>query len=309
VTGLEEIGVVARAELGRSARSGRVIVLLALYAAFSTLVLLVIGFFSQAIDRTVRAQLDQAGADPEAARQAFEQARTGVLGFFFGADEAMVEAFGQIPLVVLLVFKVALFFLPLYVALLGFDQVSGEVGPRSLRYLAVRARRSSLLMGKYLANAALLTALVLVVNLGVFLYARATHEEFGAALMALTLIKFWLAAVVFSLAYLAITTFSSTLFRTPAVSLVFNVLLLFGFWLVGMVARFGIERTFGEDGLPGPDRIVSGLGYLRYFTPAHYADDLLHPHAAAFATSAAAYAAFAVLFLVASWRVLEARDI
>ena len=65
------------------------------------------------------------------------------LGFFVNKDPAMMEALSRVPVLVLVVFKMTLFFLPAYIVLMGFDQVSGEVGPRSIRYVTVRARRSS----------------------------------------------------------------------------------------------------------------------------------------------------------------------
>ncbi|WP_342374331.1 ABC transporter permease [Myxococcus stipitatus] len=293
--GLKETLVIWSAELRRALRSGRAVVLLGLYSMFSALVLLVVGWITREIRNAVNQQLANAGADTDAPARVAEEMRKGMLGFLSSNDTAMIEALAQVPLEVLLVFKVTLFFLPAYVALMGFDQISGEVGPRSMRYLTVRARRSSVLLGKFLSQASLLVGLVLVIDLAIFVYARIANPDFGFAAMGLNLIKFWLAAIVFSLSYVALTTLCSSLFRSPPVSLVFNFILLFIFWLVDTVGRAVSEE--------------SALRGLRYLSPSHYATDLLHPQLTQFGISGAAYAGFATIFLLGAYGALRARDL
>jgi ABC-2 type transport system permease protein len=289
--GLKEIVVIWSAELRRAVRSARTVVLLGLYGLLSALMLLVVG----ALTRSVREAVAQAaaGAEGAEAQAAMEQAQQGVLGFFVNNDPAMVEALSRVPLVVLVVFKMTLFFLPAYIVLMGFDQVSGEVGPRSIRYLTVRARRSSVLLGKFLTQATLLLGLVLVVDLAIFIYAKGTTPSFGAGLMALTLLRFWVAAVVYSLAYIALTTLCSSLFRSPGVSLVFNFILLFVFWMVDVIAS----------------AMSAPANALRYLSPSAYSTNLLHPYLGPFAVSAAAYAGFALLFLGLAHLTLRQRDL
>lgn len=293
--GLKETLVIWSAELRRAVRSGRAVVLLGLYSMFSALVLLVVGWLASQVREAVNKQLETAGAGADASAQVSEEMRKGVLGFLTSNDSAMMEALAQVPLEVLVVFKITLFFLPAYVVLMGFDQISGEVGPRSMRYLTVRARRSSVLLGKFLSQATLLLGLVLIIDLAIFVYARIANPDFGFADVVLNLLKFWLAAIVFSLAYVSLTTLCSALFRSPAVSLVFNFILLFIFWLMDTVGR-----ASGEDGV---------LRFLRYLSPSYYAGNLLHPRLAEFAASGAAYAGFATIFLLGAYAVLRARDL
>jgi ABC-type transport system involved in multi-copper enzyme maturation permease subunit len=295
LNGLNETAVIWNAEWRRTVRSGRVVVLLGLYSMFSALVLLVVGGITRALREQVESRLSQVGADSDASAQVFAEARKGILGMMVGNDQVMLEALSQVPLVVLIVFKATLLFLPAYVALMGFDQVSGEVGPRSMRYLTVRSRRSSVLLGKFLAQATVLLGLMLIIDLAIFLYAYATTPEFTLGAMVLLLLKFWLAAVVFSLAYLALTTLCSSLFRSPAVSLVFNFILLFAFWLVDVVGTVAQGRNVVE--------------YVRYLSPSHYANNLLHPQFTQFGVSGLAYAVFAALFLGGALFILRARDL
>lgn len=272
-------------------RSARALVLLGLYTLFSLLVLLVVGSIATALRASLNEKMAQLGSD-EGAQQAYAQARTGLLGFFFSADPAILEALKEIPLVILIVFKVTLVFLPAYVALMGFDQISGELGTRSIRFLTVRARRSSVLFGKFFGQAALLLALVLLIDLGIFAYAKATNQDFTLALLASSLPRFWAATTVFSLAYVALTSLCSALFRSGALSLVVNLIGLFVFWLMDAVGR--------------PD---SGLSAIRYASPSHYATLLLDPRPAQFASGAAAYATFAAVFLGTAYWVMRSRDI
>ncbi len=294
--GLKEIAVIWGAETRRAIRSGRVVVLLGLYSMFSVLVLLIVGAIANAIRDQVTARLAETGNSEAAATALSAEMKKSFIGALAGNDAAMMEALSQVPLVVLIVFKVTLFFLPAYIALMGFDQISGEVGPRSIRYLTVRARRASLLMGKFLVQATLLVGLVLVIDLGIFIYAALTNPDFTIAALAVNLLKFWLAAIVFSLSYVALTTLCSSLFRLPAVSLIFNFALLFVFWLMDVVG--GAAAASGKSG-----------EFIRYLSPSYYSGNLLHPQLTEFGTSGLAYAVFAMVFLGLSYAVLRVRDL
>jgi len=287
VESIREISTVAQAELRRMIGSARTILLLGLYSLFSLLVLLIVGSIARAFNASVS---QQTGAEANA--EALEHARRGVLGFLFSGDVAILEALQDVPLVVVIVFKATLFFLPIYVALIGFDQLSGELSQRSIRFLTVRARRSSVLFGKFSAQAMLLLALVLAVDLGIFLYAKATHEDFTGPMMIKTLLRFWVAAILFSLAYLSLTSLCSVLFRTPALSLVVNLAALFGFWLLLAIGRAD-----------------TSLGALRFLSPYQYSDGLFHPRISELATSTAAYAGFAAVFLGAAYLAMRTGDL
>jgi ABC-type transport system involved in multi-copper enzyme maturation permease subunit len=300
VTLLQESLVVWRAELARAVRSGRVPVLLALYGLFSTLVLLVVGAFVRMMREQLALQAAQANVSPE---EVYAKMREGFLGALLGEDITGSGALDALPIVVLVVFKLSLFFLPAYVTLMGFDQVSSERASRSLRYLVVRARRASVLAGKFLSQATVLLALVALVNLGLFAYALLTEPDFplGAALPAF--LRLWLAAGLFSVAYVALTTLCSTLVDSPGLSLALNFLLLFCFWLMDVVGTGAALSAEARGEEAGP------VALLRYLSPSHYAGDLLHPQLGPFALSGLAYALFATLFLVAAWQTLRARDV
>src|SRR5688572_11656561 len=75
VEALREIAAVTSSEARRLLRSGRVVVLLALYALFTALVVLVVG----TVIGAAQAQLEKQGVDASATAQ-LAQLRTGLIG-------------------------------------------------------------------------------------------------------------------------------------------------------------------------------------------------------------------------------------
>jgi len=304
--GIREIGVIFTAEFWRTLRSARVVVLLLLYLMFTGITFLTFRWFANLSEQEVEKQiskLKEEGADEDEVRakvkESTDKAKKEVISKVFGNDdEAMTEALLVMPLVVLVVFKLTLFFLPIYIAVMGFDQISGEVGPRSIRYLTVRSRRSSVMFGKYLAQGAVLALLMLVIDAALCVYGKASDADFSFAAMNLTLGKLWLSALVFSLAYLALTTLCSSLFRQPAVSLVVNFIALFGVWLMALIGE--AAKQMNEHGV---------VQYVRYGSVWYYRTDLLHPHFDRLAAAGGAHLGFTLLFLGLAWLVLRRRDL
>ncbi len=263
LNGLNETVVIWAAECRRTLRSTRVVALLALYSLFTLLVFVVAAFVRSAIQ-----QATQAG---------------------------MVAVPGEgMPIAVVVVFFFSLFFQPLYVALMGFDQVSGEVGPRSIRYLTVRARRASVLFGKLLAQATVLLSLVLALDFALCVYAWMTTPGFSAADFGLNLMRFWLASTVFAFAFLALTSLCSCLTTHSPVSLLLNL----GVLMLSLVLW---ATTLADEGNP--------LRVLRHLSPLKYSLDLLSPEFPVAAASTAAYVGFTVLFLGAALAALRTRDL
>jgi ABC-2 type transport system permease protein len=316
---LNEVTVIWGAELWRAVRSAKAIILLALYLMFTAMVLVGLAFAFRQMQSNIDEQLALHGASTDAVQPQIDQLKHGFVGWLFGEDEALLGALAEVPLIVLLTFKITLYFLPLYIAIIGFDQISGEIGPRSIRYLTVRARRSSILWGKYLSQATLLAGLVLVVDVAVIGVARWLTPSFQLGTMATTFLKCWVAATVFSLSYVALSSFCSSLFRSPAVSLIFNIFTLFGLWLVNKIgegaaavlaqqAARAAQAQMGDE-VEAPSKVASALSWLQYVSPSHYSNNLLHPHFLKFLGSTAIYAGFAAAFLACGYAVLRRRDL
>ncbi len=294
--GLKEIVTLWGAETRRTLRSVRAVILLALYALFTLLVVLLSSQF------TVKVDGEQA--------LALEQTRLQAIAFLFSADPTLVDFLKSFPVAILFTFKATLAFLPFYVAIIGYDQLSGEIGPKSIRYLTVRARRSSILIGKYLAQQTVLLALALVVDLGLLIFARIHFEDFEMSTLLLGLVRLWVASAVFSMAYAALTALCSAAFRQPMISLVMNLLLLVPLWPLSWIpSLIWSEKRKGIGAAPVEEVITSPWVHLRALSPWSYVDNLLHPQLAPFALSVLAYAAFAAVFLGIAYAVLRRTDL
>lgn len=305
-----EIGAIWRGETRRALKSGRVLVLLILFLLFVGLALTVVGFFNHQLNAQFEQQVAMAGADMSQAREQLVAGKKQFLQTFVTEDEAMLDSLSAIPIVLLVVFKLTLRFLPLFIALMGFDQLAGEVGPKSIRYLVVRVKRRSIIMGKLLSQVTLFALLMSICTLMMVLVARVLNAEFAAADVALWTVKLIISSMVLSLAYLSLTALFSSLVKQGGISLVLNVIALFVIWFVALIG--GAVRFPGEQAAQGTLAMLkaeSAMAYVRYASVWQYGDDLLHPHWGRFLTAALVHVGFGLVFLGLAQVALRRRDL
>jgi len=282
-----ELLSITRTELLRTLRNARVLVLLLLFATSTALVGLVVGI----LNRGLLAQ------GPEAAAAA----SAGILGFLVGDDGAAFQRLSELPILVPLVFRVSLVFLPLFIALLGYDQLSAEVATGSVRYLAVRSRRGSILGGKFVAQAVVMAILLAVVLVGLFVAGAGLKPDLEPVPYAAAAARFWVGGAALAFGYLALTALSSATTSSPGTSLLLNLGALFGFWLLDVVGgRAALVHRMG-----GP---ASWTEELRWLSPSAYASGVLGS-STTMVTSAMAYGIFGAIFLAAAWAIFRTRDI
>lgn len=305
--GFRETAIIAGAEFWRTLRSARVVVLLLLFLMFTGVSGVAVQGCASGINKQTQAQaakLEEAGVPAEEIERATEEgkqeARRQFVAAFFSDDEALTNALLATPLVLLVLFKLTLFFLPLYIAIMGFDQISSELGPRSIRYLTVRSRRSSVLFGKYGAQAGVLALLLLVVDVVICVFGRFAYDDFSTGEMFVTLGKFWLSGLVFSLAYLALASLCSTLSRQPALSLITNLIALFFIWLFAFL---------GDPPSIGGQPLFSAVRGVQYASVWYFRTDLLHPEPGRFLIAGLSHLGFGAVFLGLGWLVLRRRDL
>lgn len=267
----QEIGLICRHELCRMLRSPKAAILLLLYG-------LVAGLSGFAFMRVTGALGDQLDAyQVRAAVEQMDLYRRAVT-LFFGEEASAQEWLFQMPPFLLFFYKFNLFFLPALAVLMGFDQMAGELQARSLRYLAPRAHRSSLLFGKVLAQFALLALLVALMSLCAALFTRSAPEASWIATL-LGMLRFGALTLLVMSAYLGLTALFSSLTRTPTYALVFSLCALIFLWLVGALSQ------------------LDSLAFLRWLSPATYEPALLSSQPFSALSSAVAYLAFTALFL------------
>lgn len=268
---VHEIALIFGHELGRMVRSPKAAILLLLYGLVASLS----GFVFMHVTGALGDQID--ALQMRAAVEEMALYRKAVV-LFFGEGVSSQEWLFQMPPFLLFFYKFNLFFLPALAVLMGFDQIAGELQTRSLRYLAPRAHRSSILFGKVLAQFALLALLVTLMSLGAILFTRAAPEASWSATLLGT-VRFGVLSLLVMSAYLGLTALISSLTRTPLYALVFALCALISLWLLGALSN------------------LEPLAFLRWITPATYEPALLSDQPLAILSSVAACLAFTALFL------------
>src|SRR6516225_3998673 len=99
-------------------------------------------------------------------------------------DAALAASLASMPEALSTFLGITVWLGPLLVALLGFDLVAGELQNKSVRYWAVRSRRSSYFAGKLLGLWALVGLVTLVLDLIVNVVAVAKGVVTGHELLA-----------------------------------------------------------------------------------------------------------------------------
>ncbi len=298
---LRDTWTVFGAELRRALKSPRVLLVLLLYMAFSAGIALAAG----ALSRQAQLQFEAQGQGIEG----LQSPKAVMLALLFGQDRSLVESLLGLPALLLLVFKAGLIFLPGYVALLGFDSVSGELQTRSLRYLTVRASRTALALGKGLALGAVVLLLLTVVYLGAFGYALSSVPDFSLADAARAWPRLWGTSLLVGLAMTALTTLCSTASSTPALSLTLNFAALLGFWAAGTVGSGARIVRMGQEQMAHQPLPIGWQERVGLLAPSTWSGELLYPDPARVLTGVLGLLLFTLVCAAAGVAVLRTRDV
>jgi ABC-2 type transport system permease protein len=305
---LKEIGAICRGEVTRGLQGGRAAVLLVLFFFFSALVLTVVGFLSHRFNVEIEKTISAAGDLTQANAQLLEQKKSMLA--FFSNDKRLIDALAQLPLVLLVTYWLTSWFIPFFVALMGFDQLSGELAPKSIRFLVVRVERRSIVFGKLLAQAVILFFALTLSTLLMMLAGRVLNPEFTVGSMLTWSFKLMLSFFAIGLSWLTLTSMCSAFFRQPAVSLVINMILILA---LAFVSAFGNAFRFpGEPATGTIDALVrseSWAAALRYISVWSSQRDLLHPMFRVAATAFCLQFGFALLFVGLGELSLAKKDV
>jgi ABC-type transport system involved in multi-copper enzyme maturation permease subunit len=145
--------------------------------------------------------------------------------------EAIAKFLGPCPPMIYFLFQGTLTFLPLFVLLVGFDQLAGEVQHRTIRYSGGRAARSSIVIGKALGIWGVMAVMIAVLHITVWVLVLVQSGKEGPAIMS------WggrmlLFSIICASSYVGFASFISSLFRTPIVALFVGAGAGAGFWLL-----------------------------------------------------------------------------
>jgi ABC-type transport system involved in multi-copper enzyme maturation permease subunit len=303
-----EIEAVWRGETKRAMASGRFVALVILFLMAEGLALTVVGFLNAKANEQFDSAVKGQGLDPAVVRTQVLAQKKQFLGFFMSAEEDTLEAIVVLPIVLLFVYSLTTFFAPLLIALMGFDQMAGEMGPKSIRFLVVRVRRSSIVLGKFLSQITMLTVLLSLCVFAMVAVAKILNPDFSWALTLQWGAKLLVAMVVIGSTYAALTALCSSLVKVSALALFLNICAIIGFWFIGLVGNAFAIPGHKNEGL-AMLKSESVLGFIRYVVPSQFERNLLSPMALDYSTGILAHLGFIGIFLGLSLVAISRRDL
>lgn len=208
--------------------------------------------------------------------------------------DAIVTYLMRMPEPVMAFYQIAAFFLAMLTMVWGFDSVAGDVQYRTIRYVTLRARRPSLVVGRWLALwvsgmvVTLIVSLILWAGLaskGVFPIGDVIH--YG--------LRTWIATGTLALWYSALTIFSSSLYRTPVLALLTS----------GGLATllFFLRHLSGASWAPGWLRAVHDA------FPGSWDDRLIGPEFAQWGAGTGVCLLWSAVAIAAASAILSKRDV
>lgn len=155
------------------------------------------------------------------------------------------------PAIISAILVVLFLVTPLFACLAGFNQTSGDIGSRGLRFLLIRTERPNIFVGRFVGTY-LFSALVNLLLIGILaVYMAAKVDVHPKGDMVLWLLQGYLRMLLFSMPYIAVCAWVSCAIDAPFGSLVIALLVAYMFpLLVGRGAA-----------------INEHVGYLQYLTP------------------------------------------
>ncbi len=276
VSPLVEVAIIARRELRRSLRSTKGGLSAAVSMAGGAAVSLVFAWFDR-----VQRQTIPPGVDLSALREEFF-----VRGYGVTTGRFLVAS----PYSLWMMLVAMLWLSPLLVALMNFDAVSGELQHRSVRFWTIRVRRSSYIVGKYLAA----WLVVLSVMLGMNVIVWGVTLAGGNLAPALVLgwgARFFAVSIPISAAWCGIAMLIGSQFKTPMLSLLAICAGFCALWLLRITGGFTQTQ------------------WLEYAYPNAYDRWLLSPNAADVGVGILGTGAIALITTLAGSLLFERKDL
>jgi ABC-type transport system involved in multi-copper enzyme maturation permease subunit len=197
------------------------------------------------------------------------------------------------PALLSAIFLILLVALPFLVALGAFNQLSGDVQTRGIRYQLLRVARTNLFLGRFLAVVAFTAGLLAVVVATVALYIGLDLKVYDAGALAGWSLWGFAALTIASIPYIALCSWISASVDSPFGSLtIANI-------VIGAVPLFAlIGRASWKP-----------LAYVNYLLPWGTQTYLLHPDASKVLLAVASCAGYTLLFLFLGHMRFVRRDL
>ena len=197
------------------------------------------------------------------------------------------------PALLSAVFLVLMFGMPLLVPFLAFNQVSGDVQSRGLRYVLLRTERASIFFGRYVGTVVFSTLVMIFIVLTITFYLGVRIQVYPAGALVAWGLHGVLSLAVLMLPYIALCAWISASVDSPFLSLFLGVLVIGGVRLLAFIASLTWEPAT----------------YLKYTLPWGLQNHLLHPELTHSLGTVLACLGYAAVFLLLGYRRFETRDL
>jgi ABC-type transport system involved in multi-copper enzyme maturation permease subunit len=213
---------------------------------------------------------------------------------FTGAGDKQAEyLLAKKPALISAFMVVLMFFLPFLVSLGAFNQTSGDIGNRGLRYQLLRTERANIFLGRFIGTV-LFTMLVLGIIMAVtMVYLVVKAKFYPAGDVILWMLQGYVAMMIYALPWIALSAWMSAAIDSP-----FGALVL----LQLMIGLFPALIWFGTS-------IESSVEYGRYITPWGFKYFLMHPNIGVYLGGVGAMLGFTALFTWLGLRLFQKRDL
>jgi len=289
-----QVGFMTLADLRRTLRGGS--------GLFFLLVIILVGWILLAIvtnplDRLIVEEGSQSltAASPAVITQQIAVFFGPVIAWWIDApsqfSESVVHLISARPAVMSLFLIMFAGFVPFTSCLVGCDQMAADLANRHARVILLRTGRLELMLSRFFGVVlfSAIVSLILVLFVAAFIGTRL--PGFDPILLLLWGLQGWMALVVISLPYLALTTWLSLVVRTSG--MVFILSLLF------TTALIVVTKVLGG---------YFELSWLEKLSPWGWKYGLFHPNAGTLLTSLSVLLLFALVFLAAARYRLVRRD-
>lgn len=217
-----------------------------------------------------------------------------VLSAFVGATPEQAKFFLADQPALVSLFLILLFaFLPFLTFLSGFNQTSGDIGSRGLRYLLLRTERSNVYLGRLIGTYVFTLVVITVIMAVVGLYIIVKVKFYGAGDVLVWLARGWFAAAMFMMPWVALSAWISATIPFPFLSLLVTQGGL-TFWIILVAIMRGKEAA---------------LGHAAYATPWGYKWWLLDPSLGKMLAAVLIMLAFTAILTLLGLRTFHRRDV
>ncbi|MBA3542060.1 MAG: hypothetical protein H0T79_20760, partial [Deltaproteobacteria bacterium] len=197
------------------------------------------------------------------------------------------------PAMVSAILVLLVLFTPLLVCLGGFNQTSGDISTKGLRFLLIRTERPNIFIGRFIGTY-LFTAAVFALLFGILaLYMGVKVKVHPTSDMVLWLLQGYVRIMLFALPYMAICAWISCAIESPFGSLVISLMLTY---MVPLFIRQG-------------EKLNDNVGYLQLSNPWGYKWWLFQPMGLQFFGGIVAMLGFTAAFLWLGNRYFGKRDL